>query len=61
MRCALPTTSTKSNILIVDDEPQIARVLKTTLTGLGYFVRSASDGDEAYHLPTGLRIWWSQI
>lgn len=50
MRSALATTVTKGNILIVDDEPQISRVLKTTLTGLGYGVRSASDGEEAMQL-----------
>jgi two-component system KDP operon response regulator KdpE len=37
----------KGNILVVDDETQIARVLKTTLSSQGYGVRIASDGDEA--------------
>ncbi len=37
----------KGNILVVDDEPQITRVLKTTLSSHGYSVRAASDGDEA--------------
>jgi two-component system KDP operon response regulator KdpE len=37
----------KGNILVVDDEPQISRVLKTTLASQGYGVRVASDGDEA--------------
>ena len=32
---------------MVDDEPQITRVLKTTLASQGYQVRTASDGDEA--------------
>jgi len=36
-----------SKILIVDDEAQIARVLKTTLSARGYAVRTASDGDDA--------------
>jgi two-component system KDP operon response regulator KdpE len=36
-----------SNILVVDDEPQITRVLKTTLSSQGYAIRTASDGDEA--------------
>ena len=36
-----------SNILVVDDEPQIARVLKTTLASHGYSIRTARDGDEA--------------
>lgn len=39
--------SGKGNILVVDDETQIARVLKTTLSSQGYGVRIASDGDEA--------------
>jgi two-component system, OmpR family, KDP operon response regulator KdpE len=37
----------KSNILIVDDEPQITRVLKTTLSSQGYGVRTAIDGEDA--------------
>lgn len=37
----------KGNILVVDDEPQIARVLKTTLSSHGYGTRTAADGDEA--------------
>jgi len=37
----------KGNILVVDDEPQITRVLKTTLSGHGYGVRTAADGTQA--------------
>jgi two-component system, OmpR family, KDP operon response regulator KdpE len=37
----------KHKILIVDDEPQITRVLKTTLSSRGYSARTASDGDDA--------------
>lgn len=40
----------KGNILVVDDEPQITRVLKTTLSSQGYGTRTASDGDEALQL-----------
>ena len=40
-------TAAKGNILVVDDEPQITRVLKTTLSSQGYGVRTASDGEEA--------------
>jgi two-component system, OmpR family, KDP operon response regulator KdpE len=40
----------KRNILVVDDEPQITRVLKTTLSSLGYGIRIASDGDEAVQI-----------
>jgi two-component system KDP operon response regulator KdpE len=34
-------------VLVVDDEPQITRVLRTTLTAEGYDVRVASDGESA--------------
>jgi two-component system KDP operon response regulator KdpE len=34
----------KRNILVVDDEPQITRVLKTTLSAHGYNIRAAGDG-----------------
>lgn len=37
----------KGNILVVDDEPQITRVLKTTLSSQGYATRTAADGNEA--------------
>ena len=33
-----------SRVLVVDDEPQITRVLKTVLTSEGYQVRTAADG-----------------
>ena len=42
--------SGKGNILVVDDEPQITRVLKTTLSSHGYGTRTASDGDEAIQM-----------
>ena len=35
---------------MVDDEPQITRVLKTTLASHGYSIRTARDGDEAVQL-----------
>jgi two-component system, OmpR family, KDP operon response regulator KdpE len=40
----------KSNILVVDDEAQITRVLKTTLSGHGYGIRTAADGEEAIQI-----------
>ena len=43
----MPNTNGKRNVLVVDDEPQIARVLKTALSSQGYGVRTASDGEEA--------------
>lgn len=44
----------KGNILVVDDEPQITRVLKTALTSQGYGTRTASDGNEALQV---MRTW----
>ena len=40
--------SDKRKILIVDDEPQIVRVLRTSLTTHGYEVRTAADGESAF-------------
>jgi len=37
----------KRNILVVDDEAQITRVLKTTLSAQGYAIRTAADGIQA--------------
>ena len=37
----------RQRILIVDDEPQITRVLRRSLTSHGYDVRSAADGESA--------------
>jgi two-component system KDP operon response regulator KdpE len=42
--------SEKKRILIIDDEPQITRVLRTSLSSSGYDVRTADDGH------TGLRL-----
>jgi len=44
----------KPNILVVDDEPQITRVLKTALSSRGYAIRTAADGDEAVQM---MREW----
>jgi len=40
----------RSRILVVDDETQITRVLKTTLNSQGYEVKTASDGGSALNL-----------
>src|SRR5437667_11883237 len=37
----------KSRVLVVDDEPQITRVLRTVLTSQGYQVRTAPEGHAA--------------
>src|SRR5258708_38639720 len=46
----MANSEVKGNILVVDDEAQITRVLKTTLSSQGYGIRSASDGEEALQL-----------
>jgi two-component system KDP operon response regulator KdpE len=38
---------TAARILVVDDEPQIRRVMRTTLVAQGYFVADARTGEEA--------------
>jgi two-component system KDP operon response regulator KdpE len=40
----------RSRILVVDDETQITRVLKTTLQSQGYEVKTAADGESALNL-----------
>ncbi|HXE64918.1 MAG TPA: response regulator transcription factor [Bryobacteraceae bacterium] len=39
-----------STILVVDDEPQLRRSMKATLTDLGYLVLEARSGEEALNL-----------
>jgi len=39
-----------ANILVVDDEPQIRRVMRTTLTSQGYTIKEARSGEEALEL-----------
>jgi two-component system, OmpR family, KDP operon response regulator KdpE len=48
----------KGNILVVDDEPQITRVLKTTLSSHGYGTRAAGDGDEALQV---MKDWFPDL
>jgi len=48
----------KGNILVVDDEPQITRVLKTTLLSQGYGARAASDGYEALQI---MKSWSTDL
>ena len=50
----MTVTGNKGNILVVDDEPQIARVLKTTLSSHGYGTRTAADGIEALQV---MKTW----
>jgi len=46
MMSAVASTE-KGRVLVVDDEPQITRVLKTVLTSQGYQVRTAAEGESA--------------
>lgn len=50
----MSASAEQRNILVVDDEPQITRVLRTTLVGKGYGIRTAADGDEALEV---MREW----
>src|SRR5213592_2472623 len=43
----MTSTTEKSRVLVVDDEPQITRVLRTVLTSQGYQVRTAPEGESA--------------
>ncbi len=43
----MPTPADDSRVLVVDDEPQITRVLRTVLTSQGYQVRTAAEGEAA--------------
>jgi two-component system, OmpR family, KDP operon response regulator KdpE len=45
----LPMTEHR-RILVVDDEPQITRVLRTTLSNQGYDIRVANDGETALEI-----------
>ena len=39
----------RSRILVIDDETQITRVLRTTLSSNGYEVRTAADGESGFN------------
>ncbi|OFV94323.1 MAG: DNA-binding response regulator [Acidobacteria bacterium RIFCSPLOWO2_12_FULL_65_11] len=43
----MTTGADKSRVLVVDDEPQITRVLRTVLTSQGYQVQTAPEGQSA--------------
>jgi CheY-like chemotaxis protein len=46
----LPPARGKGNILLVEDEKELRTLLAETLTGLGYTVLQAGDGEEAIEL-----------
>ena len=43
----MATGAEQSRVLVVDDEPQITRVLRTVLSSQGYQVRTAGEGEAA--------------
>lgn len=43
-------TADHRHILVVDDEPQITRVLRTSLASQGYDIRVANDGETALEI-----------
>ena len=47
-----------SRVLVVDDEPQITRVLKTVLSSQGYEVRTSPDGESAL---SNFREWSPEL
>lgn len=49
-RCLDIDLDNKEKILIVDDEASIRKILETRLSMIGYFVITASDGEEALHI-----------
>jgi two-component system, OmpR family, KDP operon response regulator KdpE len=51
-------TVDSSRVLVVDDEPQITRVLKTVLTSQGYQVRTAAEGESAL---TNFKEWSPEL
>jgi two-component system, OmpR family, KDP operon response regulator KdpE len=51
-------TVDSSRVLVVDDEPQITRVLKTVLSSQGYQVRTAAEGESAL---TNFKEWSPEL
>ena len=51
----MDTTMDRSRVLVVDDEPQITRVLRTVLTSQGYEVQTAAEGQSALNSFTEFR------
>ena len=51
-------TAGASRVLVVDDEPQITRVLRTVLTSQGYEVRTAAEGNSALGI---FKEWHPQL
>jgi two-component system KDP operon response regulator KdpE len=54
----MPNAAAKGNILVVDDEAQITRVLRTSLSAQRYDVRIANDGEMALEI---MKDWIPQL
>ena len=54
----MATATDRSRVLVVDDEPQITRVLRTVLTSQGYLVRTAAEGESAL---SSLHEWHPEL
>src|SRR5580765_4435473 len=52
------TVAEASRVLVVDDEPQITRVLRTVLSSHGYQVRTAAEGESAL---TNFKDWSPEL
>jgi two-component system KDP operon response regulator KdpE len=52
------TVMEKSRVLVVDDEPQITRVLRTVLSSQGYQVHTAAEGESAL---TDFKSWAPEL
>jgi two-component system KDP operon response regulator KdpE len=50
------STVTSAHLLVVDDEPQLLRVLRPTLTAAGYEVTTAENGEQALSTAAGSRF-----
>jgi len=49
---------TRPHIIVVDDEPQITRVLRTSLDTQGYDIRVANDGETALEIMKDFTPTW---
>src|SRR5262249_54925779 len=54
----MANAAAKSRVLIVDDEPQITRVLRTILSSQGYQVRTAAEGEAAL---SDFSVWHPEL
>src|SRR5919205_2180153 len=58
MEHVMAVAAEASRVLVVDDEPQITRVLRTVLSSHGYQVRTAAEGESAL---TNFKEWSPEL